>query len=76
MRHQNWKVLVDARPAPLLRCNYLMRGVYLSQGAHTVEFRYRPPLGLLYVTLASIGLGLIVLGFVTLVPRLMPARRA
>ena len=73
---QNWKVLVDARPAPLLRCNYLMRGVYLSQGAHTVEFRYRPPLGLLYVTLASIGLGLIVLGFVTLVPRLMPARRA
>jgi hypothetical protein len=65
----NWKVLVDARPAPLLRCNYLMRGAYLPQGAHTVEFRYRPPLGLLYVSLAAIGFGLIALGFVALAPR-------
>ncbi len=64
----NWEVLVDARPAPLLRCNYLMRGVYLPHGAHTVEFRYRPPRGLLYVSLAAIGLGLIVLGFVALAP--------
>src|SRR5262249_34985705 len=34
----NWKVLVDAKPEPLLRCNYLMRGVYLTPGTHKVEF--------------------------------------
>ncbi len=35
----NWKVQVDGKPAPLLRCNYLMRGVYLTPGEHKVEFR-------------------------------------
>ena len=64
-----WKALVDAQPAPLLRCNHLMRGVYLPPGTHTVEFRYQPPLGLLYVSLAATGLGLVVLGFVALAPR-------
>jgi len=53
----NWQVTVDGRPAELLRCNYIMRGVLLDQpGAHQVEFRFVPPLGTLYVSLAAIGL--------------------
>jgi hypothetical protein len=66
----NWKVLVDGRPETLLRCNYIMRGVHLAPGAHTVEFRFQPPVRLLYVSLAAIGLGLITLGFVAFAPRL------
>ena len=30
-----WRVWVDQKPAPLLRCNYLMRGVYLDTQAST-----------------------------------------
>ena len=63
----NWKVFVDGRPEKLLRCNFLMRGVYLLPGAHTVEFKFLPPVGLLYVSVAAVGLASIALG-VLLIP--------
>jgi hypothetical protein len=59
----NWHVLVDGKPAPLLRCNFIMRGVFLEPGEHTVEFKFQPPVGALYVSLAAIALGLLLLGF-------------
>ena len=60
----NWKVRVDGQPEALLRCNYIMRGVYLPPGAHTVEFSFQPPVGPLYVNLAAIGVGVLLLGYV------------
>ena len=59
-----WRVLVDGKPETLLRCNYLMRGVHLEPGAHTVEFRFQPPVRPLYVSLAAILVGLLLLGVV------------
>jgi hypothetical protein len=53
-----WKVFVDGQAAGLLRCNYLMRGVYLPAGAHRVEFRFAPPLGWLYLSLAAVATAL------------------
>jgi len=57
--HENWKVLVDGKPADLLRCNYLMRGVFLTPGHHEIDFRFEPAPGALYVTFAGVLLGLI-----------------
>jgi len=37
-----WQVTIDGRPAPMLRCNYVMRGVSVPAGQHTVEFTYHP----------------------------------
>lgn len=37
-----WQVAVDGRPAPLLRANYALRGVWLPRGIHEVTFTYRP----------------------------------
>jgi hypothetical protein len=37
-----WRVLVDGRPDHVLRANVAFRAVALPQGAHHVEFRYRP----------------------------------
>jgi hypothetical protein len=65
----NWKVLVDGKREPLLRCNYIMCGVYLPPGAHTVEFRFRLPLGLFYVSLSAILLGLLILPAVVISDR-------
>jgi len=58
----NWKVLVDGKPQSLLHCNYLMQGVYLAPGPHSVEFKFLPPVGLLYVSLASLATALLTLG--------------
>ena len=59
-----WNVTVDGQPAELLRCNFIMRGVYLpTAGAHTVEFNFTLPHRPLYVTLTAIGFGLVLCGF-------------
>jgi hypothetical protein len=59
----NWRVTVDGQAAQLLRCNFIMRGVYLTPGAHTVEFKFSMPNKPLYVTLAAIGVGIFLCGF-------------
>lgn len=52
--HPDWKVFVDNRPATLLRCNFLMRGVYLPPGSYSVEFKFQPPVRLLFVSLLAV----------------------
>jgi len=64
----NWHVTVDDKPADLLRCNYIMRGVYLSAGPHTVKFDFSMANKPIYVTFAAIGASLCLavwLGFAT-----------
>jgi hypothetical protein len=58
----HWQVTVDGKPAELLRCNFIMRGVYLTPGAHTVEFNFTLPNGPLYVSLAAIIVGVLLSG--------------
>jgi uncharacterized membrane protein YfhO len=65
----HWSVLVDGKPAELLRCNFIMRGVYLTPGEHTVEFRFTLPKGPLYVSLTAIGVGIFLLGFLIFLER-------
>ena len=59
----NWKVTVDGKPAQLLRCNFIMRGVYLTPGEHTVEFQFSLPHRPLYITLTAIVVGILLCGF-------------
>jgi hypothetical protein len=64
----NWNVTVDGKPEELLRCNFLMRGVRLLPGNHVVEFRFQPPFGLLYVSLAALTTSLVALfGYLILI---------
>lgn len=62
----HWQVFVDGRPRPMLRCNFLMRGVALEAGAHEVEFRFQTPPGPLVASLVSVGACLGILGWVSL----------
>jgi hypothetical protein len=54
-----WRVWVDGKPSQLLRCNYIMRGVFLPAGEHTVEFRFRPSVASFYVTLSAFLVGIL-----------------
>jgi hypothetical protein len=65
----NWRVTVDGKPADLLRCNFIMRGVYLAPGDHTVEFNFTLPNKPLYVTLAAIATGICLLGILIFLQR-------
>ena len=60
----DWKVRVDGRPEPLLRCNFLMRGVLLQPGRHQVVFRYEPRTTALWITLAALGVSGVLLAVV------------
>lgn len=51
------EVLVDGRPAEVLRVNHAFRGVFLDQpGHHTIRFRYWPAVMNRALWLAAIGL--------------------
>jgi hypothetical protein len=63
-----WKVSVDGKPETLLRCNYIMRGVYLTPGKHKVEFHFVQPIRTFYVTLAAIILGALLSAVLVFVP--------
>jgi len=51
--YPGWRAWVDGRETQILRANYLFRAVAVSEGRHTVEFRYEP---------ASLTIGLWVSG--------------
>lgn len=59
-----WTVTVDGKPAEVLRCNYIMRGVYLTPGAHHIDFHFRAPLQWFYVSSAAFGIAVLLLGYV------------
>jgi hypothetical protein len=61
-----WRVTVDGKPAELLRCNYVMRGVQVPPGEHQIEFRFTAPLTALVISVLGLALGvglLLFLGF-------------
>ncbi len=65
----NWSVTVDGKPAALLRCNFIMRGVQVPAGTHTVEFQFSLSHKLLYVSLAAMGLAVLLGGFLFVATR-------
>ncbi len=68
----DWQVTVDGQPSPLLRANFIMRGVALPAGEHTVEFRFNPPHGTLWVSLSAIAAGLVCIGLLAFGPKEKP----
>jgi hypothetical protein len=59
----SWNVWVDQKPGTVLRCNYIMQGVLVSPGRHTIEFRYQPPQSMLRVSLSAFALGILLGGY-------------
>ncbi|MDG1893007.1 MAG: YfhO family protein [Verrucomicrobiota bacterium] len=60
--HPDWRVYIDDRPATLMRCNHIMRGVFLPEGNHHVQFRFEPPSSGLYAGVLAWFTGFGILG--------------
>ena len=60
---KDWYATSDGQSVPILRCNFIMRGVQLPAGEHTVVFEFRPSLTGLKVSLVAIGIGVVLCGF-------------
>jgi hypothetical protein len=65
--YPGWQVTVDARPARLLRLDYLLKGVRLQPGTHRVEFAFRPPSVRLGLTVSAAALAVLVLAVIAAV---------
>ena len=66
--HPDWHVTVDGQPAQALHCNFIMRGVQVPAGDHTVIFTYETPLTGMKVTLSAYAVGFVLLGMLLLGP--------
>jgi len=40
--NSGWTATLDGQPTPILRTNYMFRGIAMPQGEHTVIFSFRP----------------------------------
>lgn len=61
--YPGWQASVDGVLVPILRADYLFRGVFVPAGDHTIEFIYRPKsfmIGLIISGIALVGLAAMV----------------
>lgn len=64
-----WNVWVDGKRGTVLRCNYIMRGVFVPTGQHAIEFRFQPPINWLYVSISAFAIGILLTGYVIFISR-------
>lgn len=57
IHYPGWEARVNGEPAPVIRANYLFRGVFVPEGKSTVEMRFRPR----FFRLSMAGAGLTIL---------------
>ena len=57
--YPGWRAIIDGQSSPILRVDYLLRGIPVPAGQHRVEVRYRPAVFALGAAISGITLGLV-----------------
>ncbi len=58
-----WKAFVNGKQLPIVKVNYVLRGLALQPGTYTIEFKFEPELYLKGKSLAQISTYIILLAF-------------
>jgi hypothetical protein len=66
--YKGWEAYVDDRRTKIFRVNGLVRGIFLREGHHRVEFRYKPKS-------FTVGAALGAIGLIAIISLLLPSRR-
>jgi uncharacterized membrane protein YfhO len=60
-----WKATIDGVNTPIYRVNYVLRGLQIPAGKHTIEFTFEPQVvktGSTIALISSIGMLLLIIG--------------
>jgi uncharacterized membrane protein YfhO len=60
----NWRAWVDGKEEKILRANFIMRGIPLPPGNHTIVMKYAQPTQALKVSIVALCVGFVILVFV------------
>ncbi len=60
---RGWKAFIDGKEAPIVKTNYVLRGLYIPAGAHKIEFRFEPASYIMGSRITSISQIVLVLVF-------------
>ncbi len=58
---EGWKAFIDGKEAPIIRVNYLLRGLDIPAGKHEIVFRFHPDIFFTGHTLSGISSSIIIL---------------
>lgn len=59
--NRGWKAFIDGKEVPILHTNFVLRGLIVPKGEHTIEFKFEPEDVKIGETLSYVGSGIMIL---------------
>ena len=68
--YKDWKATIDGKPADYFKANYVLRGMVVPAGKHTIEFKFEPAVFFMGRSISNIStwlLMVLLLGYIVYV---------